>query len=78
MNFREPGVERMRSIGDEMWEIYSSEEIVDMEGVHLVTYPVRVTQEGYVKNLTDGVHFPDTNSLVKGKRSKILPPIFTT
>ncbi|RDY09502.1 Phospholipase D alpha 4, partial [Mucuna pruriens] len=71
-------VERMRSIGDEMWEIYSSEEIVDMEGVHLVTYPVRVTQEGYVKDLTDGVHFPDTNSLVKGKRSKILPPIFTT
>ncbi|KAL2337970.1 hypothetical protein Fmac_012416 [Flemingia macrophylla] len=71
-------VERMRSIGDEMWGIYSSEEIVDMEGVHLVSYPVKVTQEGYVKDLTDGVHFPDTNSLVKGKRSKILPPIFTT
>ncbi|ESW07555.1 hypothetical protein PHAVU_010G139800 [Phaseolus vulgaris] len=71
-------VERMRSIGDEMWEMYSSEEIRDMEGVHLVSYPVRVTPEGYVKDLTDGVHFPDTNSLVKGKRSKILPPIFTT
>ena len=70
-------VERMRSIGDEMWEIYSSEEIRDMEGVHLVSYPVRVTPEGYVKDLIDGVHFPDTNSLVKGKRSKILPPIFT-
>jgi len=71
-------VERMRSIGDDMWEIYSSEEIRDMEGVHLVTYPVRVTAEGYVKDLSDRVHFPDTNSLVKGKRSKILPPMFTT
>ncbi|XP_027336367.1 phospholipase D alpha 4-like isoform X1 [Abrus precatorius] len=71
-------VKRMCSIGDQMWEIYSNEEIVDMEGVHLVTYPMRVTQEGYVKDSSDGVHFPDTNSLVKGKRSKILPPIFTT
>ncbi|KAK7255567.1 hypothetical protein RIF29_28980 [Crotalaria pallida] len=71
-------VKRMCSIGDQMWEIYSSEEIVDMENVHLVTYPVRVTQEGYVKDLTNGTYFPDTNSLVKGKRSKMLPLILTT
>lgn len=71
-------VKRMRSIGDQMWEIYSNEEIVDMEGVHLVAYPIRVTQEGCLKDLTNGVHFPDTNSLVKGKRSKMLPPNFTT
>lgn len=71
-------VQRMCSIGDQMWEIYSSEEIVDMESVHLVTYPVRVTQEGYVKDLANRSHFPDTNSLVKGKRSKMLPSIFTT
>ncbi|XP_061374634.1 phospholipase D alpha 4-like [Gastrolobium bilobum] len=71
-------VQRMRSIGDQMWEIYNSEEIVDMKGVHLVTYPVRITQEGYVKDMIDGIHFPDTNSLVKGKRSKMLPPDLTT
>ncbi|KAJ1420296.1 Phospholipase D/Transphosphatidylase [Sesbania bispinosa] len=71
-------VQRMRSIGDQMWGIYSSAEIVDMEGVHLVTYPVKVTQEGYVKALTNGIHFPDTNSLVKGKRSNMLSPNFTT
>ncbi|MCI94676.1 phospholipase D epsilon-like, partial [Trifolium medium] len=29
-----------------MWEIYSNEETVDMEGVHLVSYPMKVTQEG--------------------------------
>ncbi|RHN39261.1 putative phospholipase D [Medicago truncatula] len=71
-------VKRMCSIGDQMWEIYSNEEIVDMEGVHLVTYPMRVTQEGYVKDLSNGVYFPDTNSLVKGKRSTLLPPNLTT
>lgn len=72
-------VQRVRSIGDEMWEIYSSEEIVDMEGVHLVTYPVKVTQEGSVEDPTSGdYHFPDTKSLVKGRRSKVLPPIMTT
>ena len=71
-------VKMMRSIGDRMWDIYSSDEIVDMEGVHLVTYPVSVTQEGCVKDLTDGVRFPDTNSRVKGKRSNTLPSIFTT
>ncbi|XP_061346125.1 phospholipase D alpha 4-like [Gastrolobium bilobum] len=72
-------VQKMRSIGDQMWNIYSSEEIVDMEGVHLVTYPVKVTQKGYVEDLSNGGdHFPDTKSLVKGKRSKLLPSIFTT
>nr|KYP58366.1 Phospholipase D epsilon [Cajanus cajan] len=69
-------VQRIRSIGDHMWEMYSSEEVVDMEGVHLVTYPVKVTQEGSVED--GGDHFPDTKCAVKGKRSKFLAPIFTT
>ncbi|OIW15899.1 hypothetical protein TanjilG_04434 [Lupinus angustifolius] len=34
-------VQRMRSIGDKMWKIYNGEENVDMEGVHLVTYPMK-------------------------------------
>lgn len=72
-------VQRMCSIGDKMWKIYSSEEIVDMEGVHLVTYPMIVTQDGSVENLTNGEdHFPDTRALVKGTRSKLLPSVITT
>lgn len=72
-------VRRMRMIGDEMWEIYSSEEIVDMEGVHLVTYPVNVTEDGVIGELVNGDgNFPDTQSPVKGRRSKVLPPLFTT
>ncbi|KAF1883162.1 hypothetical protein Lal_00003345 [Lupinus albus] len=72
-------VQRMKSIGDKMWKMYNDEEIVDMEGVHLVTYPMNVTKEGSVKDLSNGgEHFPDTKSLVKGNRAKLLPPIFTT
>lgn len=83
-SFREPQsqecVEKMRSIGDQMWSTYSGEEVVDMEGVHLVTYPVNVTQEGSVEDLEDhnGGNFPDTRTPVKGRRSMLLPPVFTT
>lgn len=81
--FKEPEtlgcVRRISSIGDRMWQIYSEEELVDMKGVHLVTYPVTVTKDGSVGDLAeDGCNFPDTKTPVKGKRSKLLPSIFTT
>lgn len=81
--FQEPQslecVQKMCSIGDQMWKIYSGEELVDMEGVHLVTYPMNVTQDGTVEDLTDnGGNFPDTRTQVKGKRSMLLPTVFTT
>ncbi|KAJ0515151.1 putative phospholipase D [Helianthus annuus] len=69
----------MRQLGEQMWQIYSGDEVIDMEGVHLVGYPVHVTQEGKVEDRVDGgVHFPDTKAQIKGKRCKVLPPIFTT
>lgn len=69
----------MRLLGEQMWQIYSGDEIIDMEGVHLVSYPVSVTQKGNVENHVEGGgNFPDTEAQVKGKRSKVLPPIFTT
>lgn len=70
-------VQRIRGIGDEMWKIYSGEEVADMEGVHLLTYPICVKENGEVDG-GEGGHFPDTKTPVKGKRSKVLPPIFTT
>ncbi|KAG5523520.1 hypothetical protein RHGRI_035356 [Rhododendron griersonianum] len=81
--FREPHtiecVQSIRSIGEHAWKIYSGDEVIDMEGVHLVTYPVYVNTDGSVEDLEDGGrYFPDTRALVKGKRSKILPPILTT
>ncbi|KAL4368286.1 hypothetical protein GQ457_05G025030 [Hibiscus cannabinus] len=72
-------VYKMRSLGDQMWQIYANEEIVDMGGVHLVTYPVSVTADGLVEDVagSDG-NFPDTKTPVKGRRSKVLPPVSTT
>ncbi|KAL6972727.1 Phospholipase D alpha 4 [Sarracenia purpurea var. burkii] len=72
-------VKRIHSTGEKMWKIYSGEEVTGMEGVHLVIYPISVNSDGSVEDLEDGGrYFPDTRTLVKGKRSKILPSIATT
>ncbi|XVF25114.1 hypothetical protein REPUB_Repub13aG0186100 [Reevesia pubescens] len=72
-------VHKMRALGDQMWQIYAGEEILDMEGVHLVTYPVNVTVDGLIEDVANGDgYFPDTKTQVKGRRSKLLPPISTT
>lgn len=72
-------VKKIHSIGEKMWEIYSAEEVIDMNGVHLMAYPVSITANGSVQDLPDGTdHFPDTRTPVKGKRSKLLAPVFTT
>ncbi|KAK4736143.1 hypothetical protein R3W88_010404 [Solanum pinnatisectum] len=72
-------VNRIRSIGDKMWKIYDQDEVEDMKGIHLVTYPVNVTAEGHVEDLMErNGHFPDTEAPIKGKRSKVLAPTITT
>ncbi|KAF2323547.1 hypothetical protein GH714_036034 [Hevea brasiliensis] len=66
-------VQKTYSLGEAMWKIYSGEEVVDMEGVHLVNYPVNVTMEGIVEDLVDGNgNFPDTKTPVKGRSSKFV------
>ncbi|XP_074294927.1 phospholipase D alpha 4 [Silene latifolia] len=71
-------VASIRSIGEQMWKIYSGDEIVDMNDAHLVSYPVTVGDDGCLEDLAGCSNFPDTQALIKGKRSKFLPPIFTT
>ncbi|KAG9146826.1 hypothetical protein Leryth_005143 [Lithospermum erythrorhizon] len=73
-------VQRIRSLGDKMWQIYNADEIVDMKGVHLVSYPVNVTEKGYVEEVDEegGGHFPDTNASIKGKRAIVLATSLTT
>lgn len=70
-------VQGLRTVGEQMWEIYSGDKVVDMLGIHLVAYPISVTRDGVVEEVGDGF-FPDTKTLVKGKRSKMLPPVLTT
>ncbi|XP_047959484.1 phospholipase D alpha 4-like isoform X2 [Salvia hispanica] len=72
-------VKTILSIGDKMWKIYSQDEVQDMGGVHLVTYPINVTDKGCVEDLAeiDGC-FPDTKTPVGGKRSSVVSSVFTT
>ncbi|XP_010501124.1 PREDICTED: phospholipase D alpha 4-like [Camelina sativa] len=70
-------VQGLRTVGEQMWEIYSGDKVVDMLGIHLVAYPISVTRDGAVEEVGDGF-FPDTKTLVKGKRSKMFPPVLTT
>ena len=81
LSFSEPEslecVRGLRTMGEQMWDIYSGEKVVDMNGVHLVAYPISVTRDGVVEEIGDGV-LPDTKTLVRGKRSKMLPPVLTT
>lgn len=81
LSFSEPEslecVRGLRIMGEQMWDIYSGDKVVDMNGVHLVAYPISVTKDGAVEEIGNGV-FPDTKTLVKGKRSKMLPPVLTT
>ena len=71
-------VDILCSIGEQMWKTYSGEEVVDMQGVHLVSYPIYVREDGSLEELSNSSNFPDTQTPIQGKRSKILPPIFTT
>ncbi|XP_031480976.1 phospholipase D alpha 4 [Nymphaea colorata] len=68
-------VRKMREIGDRMWSIFSGEAMEDMGGVHLVSYPITVSEDGRVED--DGRTFPDTTAHVRGRRT-FLPPILTT
>ncbi|KAL4193027.1 hypothetical protein AMTRI_Chr06g174810 [Amborella trichopoda] len=72
-------VRKVCSIGNEMWRVFSGKDVVDMEGVHLVKYPIMVAKNGEIEDTAEGNGtFPDTKTPIKGKRSKILPPLLTT
>lgn len=72
-------VSSLRQIGKEMWDVYSGETVVDMGGVHIVGYPVTVAEDGSIQDVAGGGGtFPDTTTLIKGRRSRLLPPVCTT
>lgn len=55
-------VDKIRCIGEEMWKIYSGDEVVDMKGVHLVCYPLHVKEDGCLEDLATCSNFPDTHT----------------
>lgn len=72
-------VQKFNSIGDQMWKLYQGKKVADMEGVHLVAYPLSVMEDGLVEDLVEhNGYFPDTKAPIRGRRSKFLPPTCTT
>ncbi|KAK1362829.1 Phospholipase D [Heracleum sosnowskyi] len=72
-------VQKLNSIGDQMWKLYQGQQVIDMEGVHLVAYPLSVREDGLVEDLVEhNGYFPDTKAPIRGRRSKFLPPTCTT
>ncbi|KAM0028664.1 putative phospholipase D [Helianthus debilis subsp. tardiflorus] len=49
----------------------------DMPG-HLLSYPIKVTNEGKVTELPECEHFPDTKARVLGAYTTRYPPMLTT
>lgn len=72
-------VRSLQRFGEEMWKVYSGEAVIGMEGVHLVSYPIIVLEDGTLEDLREGAGcFPDTTAPIKGRRSNILPTVCTT
>ncbi|XP_047342276.1 phospholipase D alpha 4 [Impatiens glandulifera] len=69
-------VESVRGLGEKMWDLYRGDKIMDMDGVHLVGYPISVQKDGSIDE--EDSCFPDTKALIMGKRSKVLPTMATT
>ncbi|XP_078432393.1 phospholipase D alpha 1-like [Wolffia australiana] len=71
-------VQKVNSIADRYWELYSSETLEEDLPGHLLTYPIAITEEGVVLQLPDAEFFPDTRARVLGTKADYLPPILTS
>ncbi|XP_050375681.1 phospholipase D beta 1 [Argentina anserina] len=58
-------VQRVRSLSEQNWRQYVSDEITEMKG-HLLRYPVEVDQTGKVKHLPGCETFPDVGGNILG------------
>lgn len=71
-------VRKVNRIAENNWDLYSCETLDDDLPGHLLSYPIRVTENGEVTTLPNTECFPDTEARVLGSKSEILPPILTT
>jgi len=75
--FRKPSsvecVRRINEIGQKNWEIYTADEVRDMDS-HLLYYPITVHDDGEIFS----GKFPDSTALVGGTASSIVPSFVTT
>ncbi|GAV68355.1 PLDc domain-containing protein/PLD_C domain-containing protein [Cephalotus follicularis] len=71
-------IRKVNQTADKYWDLYACETFEhDLPG-HLLSYPIQVTSNGEVTELSGSDFFPDTKARVLGSKSEILPPILTT
>jgi len=71
-------VQTVNRVAERHWQLYARDVLdSDLPG-HLLSYPIRVMDEGEIAALPGMEFFPDTKAKVLGTKSDPLPPILTT
>ena len=71
-------VERVREVTRQFQEVYSNANMEEQNKVHLMPYPILVHEDGSVEAEPGWEVFPDTEGLVCGQKSGVLPGNLTT
>ena len=71
-------IDKVREVTKEFQKVYSAESMEEKNKVHLLPYPILVHQDGTVESEPGWEMFPDTQGLVCGKKSGVLPGNLTT
>ncbi|XP_004300745.1 PREDICTED: phospholipase D gamma 2-like [Fragaria vesca subsp. vesca] len=64
-------VRRVRTLSEQNWSQYVADEVTDMNGRHLLRYPIEVDQFGNVMALSGCTDFPDVNGYILGSPGDI-------
>ncbi|KAK1413955.1 hypothetical protein QVD17_29692 [Tagetes erecta] len=71
-------IRKVNQISVKYWDLFCSEKLdCDLPG-HLLSYPIEVTKEGEVTELSGCEYFPDTRARVLGAFTPLLRPRVTT
>ena len=71
-------VDKVREVTREFQQVYSADNMEEKTKVHLIPYPIMVHNDGTVEAEPDWEMFPDTQALVYGEKSGVLPGRLTT
>ena len=72
-------VKLVNRIAETNWELYTKETVGEsVASVHILRYPIEVTEVGNVTTPPGLEFFPDTKARILGLKSDYLPPILTT
>lgn len=69
-------VRRVNDMSDRNWEQYNAPEVTDMTG-HLIRYPLKIEDDGTIRNLPGVETFPDVGGKIMGSNQEKLPDDLT-